>query len=229
MRYILNYTLFEVYFELYTKKGIFTKIIIQMIVAIITGDIVNSRSVDPIRWLVDLKSILATQGNEPGDWEIYRGDSFQLRVMPENALYVALLLKSTIKQYKKMDIRMGIGIGEMEYEGEKITESNGSAFIRSGECFEALKKETIAVSSPWKPFDRTINTMLALASLTMDNWSPASSEIIQLSLKKPDMKQVDLSKVLKKPQSNISIGLKRGGFDEIQKLLSYYKEEIPKI
>ena len=43
--------------------------------AIITGDIVNSRSVDAKKWLLKLKKVLNLFGNEPKDWEIYRGDS----------------------------------------------------------------------------------------------------------------------------------------------------------
>jgi hypothetical protein len=33
----------------------------------------------------DLKSVLNAYGNEPKDWEIYRGDSFQLVVDPADA------------------------------------------------------------------------------------------------------------------------------------------------
>lgn len=198
-------------------------------IAIITGDIINSRLVSPNKWMNKLKDVLKTVGKEPKDWEIYRGDSFQLRIQPKDALNLALIMKAAIRQFKGLDIRMAIGIGEIDFESEKITESNGSAFIRSGECFELLKKDSLAINSPWGHFDRTINIMLALASLTMDSWTPSSSEIIQLSLENPNKIQVDLSKLLNKPQSNISVGLKRGGYDEIQKLLTYYKEEIKKL
>lgn len=197
--------------------------------AIITGDIVNSRSVDAEKWLSKLKKVLNLFGNEPKDWEIYRGDSFQLKTESENALKAVILLKSQIKQFKELDIRMSIGIGEIEYEASKITESNGSAFLRSGECFETLKKDLLAMSSPSKTFDKTMNVMFSLAGLSMDNWTPLSSEIIQLSLENSNMTQLEIAKLLDKSQSNISIALKRGGFDEIQKLLNYYKEEVIKI
>ena len=78
-------------------------------------------------------------------------------------------------------------------------------------------------------FDQTLNVMLALGRLTMDNWTPASSEIIQLSLQNPLLKQMEMAKILKKPQSNISVGLKRGGFDEMEQLLNYYRTEINKL
>lgn len=197
--------------------------------AIITGDIVNSRSVDAEKWILKLKKALDLFGKEPKEWEIYRGDSFQLKIEPSRALHAAILLKAQIKQFKELDIRMSIGIGEVDYDSSKITESNGSAFLRSGECFETLKKDLLAISSPSKGFDKTMNVMLSLAGLAMDSWTPLSSEIIQLSLENPNMTQSEMAKLLDKSQSNISIALKRGGFDEIQKLLTYFKEEVIKL
>lgn len=197
--------------------------------AIITGDIVNSRAIEAKEWILKLKECLSLFGNEPGQWEIYRGDSFQLKVEPKKALLAAVLLKAQIKQFKALDIRMAIGIGEVNYEAEKITESNGDAFLRSGECFEQLKKELLMIKSPDKNFDKTMNVMFSLAGISMNSWTPLSSKIIQLSLKNPNMTQSEMAKLLDKSQSNISIALKRGGFDEIQRLLNYYKEEIQKL
>lgn len=197
--------------------------------AVITGDIVNSREVNSNRWMTPLKKVFNSIGNEPISWEIFRGDSFQLIVEPNDALRVALIIKSTIKQFKELDVRMAIGVGEVDYQADKITESNGTAFVNSGECFDSMKKETLKFKSPWIKFDLTMNVMLALGRLTMDNWTPASSEIIQLALQNPDLKQMEMAQKLDKPQSNISVGLKRGGFDEIEQLLNYYRTEINKL
>ncbi|WP_234369069.1 SatD family protein [Brumimicrobium mesophilum] len=197
--------------------------------AVITGDIVNSRAVEAEKWILELKQKLNLFGQEPKDWEIYRGDSFQLKVEPENALTATILLKSQIKKFKELDVRMSIGIGEVEYDAPKITESNGSAFLRSGECFENLKKDLLMIKSASKSFDKTMNVMFSLAGLSMNDWTPLSSEIIQISIENPEMTQLEMARILDKSQSNISIALKRGGFDEIQKLLNYYKDEITKL
>jgi hypothetical protein len=87
--------------------------------------------------------------------EIYRGDSFQLVVDPADALVIVLLLKATIKQHKALDVRMAIGIGTIDYTS-KVTESNGSAFINSGECFEGLKKQTLGIQTPWSGLTRLL-------------------------------------------------------------------------
>jgi predicted XRE-type DNA-binding protein len=195
-------------------------------VAIITGDIINSRTVDVQKWMPELKMVLNKYGSEPKTWEIYRGDSFQIEILPIDALKVALLIKSTIKQFKSLDVRLAIGIGAKTYESEKITESNGSAFIYSGASFEKLKKQTLSIQTICKDFNQTMNLMFDLASLTMNNWTPTSSLIIKTAIESEPINQKELASLLHKKQSNISTSLKRGGFDEIQKLLQYYQQKI---
>lgn len=197
--------------------------------SIITGDIINSRESEPKLWLTALKEALNIFGTTPKTWEVFRGDSFQLEIKPENALDAATLIKATIKKFKNIDVRMAIGLGEKTYVSDKITESNGSAFVNSGECFEHMKNNTLALRSDFESFDATINIMLELAQLTMNNWSATSSEIIKTTLENPELNQKQIAKILNKSQSNISEGLKRGGFDEILKLLQYYKTQIQTI
>jgi predicted XRE-type DNA-binding protein len=125
------------------KNDIFTRK--PRMIAVITGDIINSRKGEVEKWIYSLKEVLNYYGKEPKDWEIFRGDSFQLSIAPEKAMLAAIHIKSVIKQTKLQDVRMAIGIGEEKYSSSKITESNGSAYIRSGECFESLKKQTLAI------------------------------------------------------------------------------------
>ena len=64
-------------------------------VAVITGDIINSREGDVKHWITNLKRILALYGTESMDWEIFRGDSFQLKLSPELALKAAFHIKAS--------------------------------------------------------------------------------------------------------------------------------------
>ncbi len=195
-------------------------------ISVVTGDIVNSRTLTAKSWLPELKKTLSKYGKEPAQWEMYRGDSFQLEIKPEKALDAALHLKATIKQFPELDIRTAIGIGDKTYASGKITESNGSAFIYSGECFEGLKKQSLAIKTHRNDVDEQLNLMFTLASLTIANWSPASSAIIKTAIENPKANQKRLANLLKMEQSNISRGLKRGGYDEIMKMIEYYKKVI---
>ncbi|SFW25073.1 transcriptional regulator [Cellulophaga fucicola] len=198
-------------------------------IAVITGDIINSRAEDVSLWMPVLKEELQKIGERPKDWEIYRGDSFQIKTTPALALKTALELKAVIKEFKTLDVRMAIGIGEESYLADKITESNGTAYVNSGECFEELKKQTIAIKTPWEDFNTVLNLLLDVLVLTIDNWTPNYALLIKESLANTTITQKELAQKLDKKQSNISTSLKKAGFDEIIKILDYYNSQTKKL
>src|SRR5690606_18961725 len=129
----------------------------SVMIAILTGDIVNSReNQNQATWLTPLKKHLANYGKMPAKWEIYRGDSFQIEIDdPKNALLSAIKIKALIKRHDKLDVRIAIGIGQKTFNAPRITESNGEAFIFSGETFNKLDKQkrTLALKTPWEDFN----------------------------------------------------------------------------
>ncbi len=195
------------------------------VTAILSGDIVNSRSVDASVWVKTLKQALSYFGKSPKTWEIYRGDSFQLEVGAKEALQAALFIKAEIKQHKELDVRIAVGIGHKTYSSSKITESNGTAFENSGDCFNTLKS-TLEIKSPWADLDNEINIAIALGLLTADGWSATNAFIFKTALQYPEMSQLELAKKIKKSQSNISAGLKRSGYQEFIKLIRHYELRI---
>ncbi|HZV70195.1 MAG TPA: hypothetical protein VFG10_11655 [Saprospiraceae bacterium] len=201
--------------------------------SVITGDIINSRDLqNPDKWIIPLKDLLDREGSSPQIWELYRGDSFQLEVInAEEALLMAIRIKATLKSIKHMDVRMAIGIGNKKYDASKITESNGEAFIYSGDQFEKLKKEklTLAVKTPWEDFDKEMNVSIKLALIAMDHWKPKTAEIVKVSLEYPQKGQIELAEILGINQSSVSEGQKRSHFSEIMELESLYREKIKKL
>ena len=198
-----------------------------MMTAIITGDIVNSQKVNSKLWLKDLKSVLRKYGKSPKNWEIFRGDMFQLEVETKGAILAAIVIKAHIKTYEKLDVRIAIGVGKTSYRSNKITESNGDAYMHSGRCFEELKRNRLAMVTPWpEDVDREINLYLLLASLTMDSWTPATADTMAYALLHPEHNQATISKKLKKSQSTISANLNRAGHDEIVKMIKRCEEII---
>src|SRR5690606_25946875 len=113
-------------------------------VAVITGDIIGSELVSARYWKPLLKRIFNKTGRTPVTWEIYRGDAFQLLIRrPEQALRKAILIKSALRQINGLDIRLSIGLGEISHSAKKVSESQGSAFTRSGRTFDSLKDQGI--------------------------------------------------------------------------------------
>lgn len=198
--------------------------------SIITGDIVNSRKLkDQRKWLAPLKQLFLQYGKTPKTWEIFRGDSFQLEVaQPEASLLCAIKIKACIKSIKELDVRMAIGIGEKAHTAKKITESNGEAFIYSGETFESLKKlkRNLAMQSPWPNLDEELNLMISLGTIVMDKWTPLSAELVLQTLEHSRLSQKELGEKIGKPQSSISEGQKRAHYSELMELEAYYNKKI---
>lgn len=194
-------------------------------ISVLTGDIINSRQANsPQSWLPLLKNALAQSKTS----QIYRGDSFQAEDSPEGALLKAIYIKANIKTLKNIDVRIAIGIGSKDYDGLSPSESNGQAFILSGEKFELLKKErlTLALHSPWPDLDYEMNIAIRLALIAMDNWGQAAAETVKLAIEHPAASQQELAEISGRSQSSVSEALKRASFSEIMELNNLYQKKL---
>ena len=209
-------------------------------IAVIKGDIVSSRKIENSeKWLLPLKGLFNEWGKSPGQWEVVWGDSFQLEVdRPEEALKKALRVKALIKKIVSdetnkslIDVRMAIGIGGKSYTGERITESNGEAFIYAGEKFEELEKEkfNLLVKSRWPDFDGEMNLFIRLASVFMDKWSVASAELVEVALKHPDYTQNEIGRRLGIKQNSVSGRWRRANIDEILSMEQMYRRKLERL
>lgn len=193
--------------------------------SVITGDIINSRDVLAETWLPILKRSFNKIGKTPKTWEIFRGDSFQIEIENiANALLFTIELKTAIKKIKDLDIRLAIGIGSKNFEASKITEANGEAFVNSGYAFDhLLKKQNLALKTPWKDINEEFEVSLGLSLLIMDNWTVNSAEFVNMYLENPNSTQKVIAKKLAISESSASERRKRAGFDEIMKLEKRYR------
>lgn len=199
--------------------------------SVITGDIIGSRQQESQHWVEDLKKILAPFGKTPNQWEIYRGDEFQIEVSnPEDALLTAILVKAHLRAIKS-DARMSIGFGDKTHNAERISESNGSAFINSGELFETLKKQKVnlALRTGDLDFDEKLNLMLQLALTFMDSWLVQSAEFVAAAIENPTLSQEELGQKLGINQAAVSRRQKRAQFDLLMNLDRYFRKQIKQI
>lgn len=208
-------------------------------IAVIKGDIIASRKlINQEKWLLPLKEQLSLWGTSPVDWELVWGDFFQLEISnPEDALEKAFKIKALIKKIEPIDerkkkstidVRMSIGIGNKSYSGNRISESNGDAFIFAGEKFDMLKKEsvTIGIKSFCQDFDNEINLYLRLAGTFMNKWSVSSAELVEIVLKNTNATQEEIGSILGIKQSSVSGRWNRAYIDELLAIERMYRKKI---
>lgn len=200
-------------------------------IAIITGDIINSEEHKASEWIEILKKQFSEWGGTPTDWEIYRGDEFQLKVLPKNALRAAIHIKAVVKSIKDLDVRMAIGVGSEDFKGASVSESNGTAYKRSGRTFETLKEDklNIAIATGNKKEDQSLNLMIKLALDFMDEWTSVSAEIVAIALSNPKKAQQEIAEALNIQQSAVSQRQKRARLDLVLELLKYYPQTVKRM
>ncbi|MEG1592376.1 SatD family protein [Chryseobacterium sp.] len=200
-------------------------------IAVITGDIINSQHADTEVWITKLKNLLENWGNAPQVWEIYRGDEFQFKCNIDDVFWHFLAIKSLIKSQENLDVRIAIGIGQENFSSEKITESNGSAYVNSGRLLNDLKSDgdTVSIKTSNDPIDRDLNILLKWASKDFDKWTMATSEIIHEMIMNQDITQEDLAKKFAISQSSISQRLKRANYELIVETNQYFRKKISEL
>ena len=201
--------------------------------SIITGDIIKSRAqINPEKWINQLKTTLTSLTNNQASWEIYRGDSFQIEIKDISESFISVVyIKACIKTIKNLDVRLAIGIGNKSYKGKNITESNGEAFMFSGETLELLKKEkqNLRIKTNDLEIDNELNLYFKLALIAMDNWTVNTAEIVKLSIENPNALQSELGKLIGINQNAISTRQKRAYLDSILELDKMYRYKLSQL
>lgn len=197
-------------------------------ICILTGDIKGSRKAKSENWLADLKELFQKFGKNPTDWEIYRGDEFQIEIKNcEEALLIAFEIKAFLRTIS-LDARMSIGIGDKTYKAKRISESNGSAFVYSGEAFDVMKKNktTLVVQSANSEFNKDMNLLIRLGLSFMDNWLSQQAEYVLLAINNPELSQEEMGEILKINQAAVSKRRKRANFDLMLEINQAYVEKL---
>lgn len=198
-------------------------------IAVLTGDIVNSRSANSPKEWQDLLKFSLNNVSPTGRWEIYRGDSFQVEIAnPIDALKSALYIKACIKTVRGLDVRLAIGIGKKGFTANNVNESYGDAYINSGERFELLKKDKtkLAINTNSEKFNEEFNLYFKLALTFMDNWTQNSATLVKTFFENKQLSQRELGALLGISQSSTSERFHRAYVAEIVELNDLFVKRI---
>lgn len=199
--------------------------------AVLTGDIVNSTKLKAVvekKLVKTLNDIL-----KPYKFEFYRGDSFQVYMKePCKALQVALLCRTAAirtaqgEDIASSDIRISIGIGNVQMPVKILGSAKGEAFVLSGRLFDEMQKTDTRLSIA---IEKNIaNTgLLVIADYVntiYEKMTAKQAEVIFLLLKGET--QQNIANTLKKSKSTISQFASAARWTEIEKLLQHYENLI---
>lgn len=200
-------------------------------IAVITGDIVNSQKEHAETWLNKLKNLFASWARSPENWEIYRGDEIQIKCTPEEAFWKSVSIKSLIKTHENLDVRLAIGIGEEDFASEKITESNGSAYVYSGRLLSEIKEDgrNFSIATSNSTINQDLNLLFKWTSLDWDNWSAVSAEMIHMLSQQPHISQEQAAQKLNISQSSVSQRLKRANYELLLETDRYFRKKIKQL
>lgn len=167
-------------------------------IAIITGDIVNSRAIANKATFLNVLRIIfkEIEAEIPflKPFEIYRGDSFQAMVRyPKDAMRVALLVRAGLRSMLVLkngekelpldqiwDARIAVGIGGVDFISKKITASDGEAFVLSGEALDSMKKsdERLKIVVVDKAILKTLFVTTTLVNTIINRWSNYAAQVM---------------------------------------------------
>lgn len=191
-------------------------------VAVITGDIANSTKLPPIqlkKMIGQFKTLLAAH-----TLEFYRGDSFQLLVRnPPDALQVLFQLRAIARSYgQDIDVRAGIGLGTANTRVRELRTATGQAFILSGRAFDALDKSTtLHIQSSKIAANLPLQLLSDYTNFVFQQITARQAAVIQQLLAGRTQQQA--AQKLKISQPTINQQARNGGWPELERILSHFK------
>lgn len=200
--------------------------------AVLTADIIQSSKMSSDMWIDALKKVFDKFGKQGKEWEIYRGDELQLLLESvEEAFLVSIIIKTEIRK-NDFDARISIGLGEMDFEGSNIKESNGTAFVNSGRNLEAMKNsknQSLSLKSDNVDFDENFNLIFRLLENQFEKWKPGTVTSLSGYFENKNLSQTQIAEKLGITQGAFSRALKRAGLDTILEIDAYFRKKTKEL
>lgn len=213
--------------------------------AAISADIVSSTSLSKdtlIELTGKIKGFLDRYSTEhDGFWgRIIKGDSIECTMShPNEALRLALMIKCFVKSFqpkdevenknfKKIGLRIAIGIGEMRTVDQSLGIMDGQAIYLSGRTLEAMSQGTTSkVKNSFRIVldkDTTFGAFDVIASFinyVLNSASVRRCETIYHRLQTNT--DIDAAKIMGVTRANVNNILNKSGWQSIEKALNYFE------
>ena len=162
----------------------------ETVAAVLTGDIVDSRSLaqsEQDQLSKEISDAAAFARLDDG-FEVFRGDSWQAFCPnPRLAFAKALILRSYLLGAKSLETRVAIGIGTVERDRinpEKISLSQDEAFVLSGQALSEMPRDRRLALKAGPAIPDSIHQLLDASCTLLDalssNWTAKQALAVAL-------------------------------------------------
>lgn len=230
-----------VYFYKNNHIWLYVVVFILIFVAMKTGAIITGDIVDSTKMTAEERfSMLQLLQSLPErlypicktNIEIFRGDSFQLKITePSKALQMALAIRAIIRTNKfkvnnaQWDARIAIGIGTLDYETDSLSTSDGEAYRLSGRGLDLIGKSRLLIETPWEDVNEELKVPTLFVDDIVSNWTQNQSRVMFEKLVK-DQSQEKIGKIFGASQQTVSKALKAAKDALISVYIKRFKELI---
>jgi len=209
------------------------------IFCVITGDVIDSTLLDAAdrkrmnRSMQKLGEVLVQGGYRMNAQETFRGDSFQL-VLKESSrvMEVALLLRAYMRGTELegdqvLDVRLGIGLGPIEFKAKSQNASDGTAYRYAAKALDQTVKNNLAniwIKTGIEELDENLNSINVAWETIISRWTVAQSKSMLRALQ--GYVHQDIANQLKVTQSTITRSLQSADEKAIQYLKAFCQRQI---
>lgn len=201
--------------------------------AVLTADVVNSSALSKGDY-EDLVTKLKMQLKQAEvKAEFYRGDSFHLLSEAEDAIELALKLRLIAithgAQDRKIDLRLAIGLAEVDMPVKSLSLAQDRAFIISGRELDRISAghERMSVLCTDDLANEALKTISWFIDFLMSELSNKQAEVLLETMRGLNQEEIAVS--LKKSQPTVNKLLLKSNYAQIIRLISSYKRIIKKL
>lgn len=162
-------------------------------------------------------------------YEIIRMDEFlAISESPEHAMRSVLMLFSAFRFLserelsERLELKMCLGMGPVEFEQEHLRESDGTAFRAASNGLSDMKRnQRLSVISPSDDYNEEFELSSSFMNILIHDWSDDQAEALFLNLSGKN--QSTISELLKISQPAVNRRLKAGHADTVRKYIDRFE------
>lgn len=203
------------------------------LIAVITGDLVGSSKLSsdvfgPV--MSDLARLLKKFRARYGiEFDIYRGDSFQLVTPPSMAATLATMIDLALRSGDfAVEVRQCIGIGTGETGKQGVKTATGEAYILSGQGLDTMKGRGLCIATANQTFQLHSELLTRFFDSHLNRLTSTQAEVVLTYLMADNKSHEHLAIVLDKKRSNVTRILNTSQYHLITDYLDYFAGQVEK-